>query len=231
MPRGRHAGEEPGRARPARGREADRAGHFPRPRRSAAAAARPHPAAYEGRSRNRGIKRPARRRDAVYPDQSGRGAGRHLPGDGPGPLRLSLRDAEHRPACRQRHVWAAAGRARHPMRAKIGESVRIFFGDAGPNAAAPSISSARFSAGSGAAGRRGRESVGSRRFRFRPATWSVELKIPPAGRYALIDHALSRVERGLERLLIIEGPKDDAIMSRGTSTPAPAPAPRAPAPR
>ena len=38
----------------------------------------------------------------------------------------------------------------------------------------------------------------------------------------LVDHALSRAERGLAGYLIVEGPEDDAIMHHGTADQAPA---------
>jgi hypothetical protein len=36
-----------------------------------------------------------------------------------------------------------------------------------------------------------------------------------AGRYVLINHALSRAERGLGGFLIVDGPQEDAIMHAG----------------
>ena len=51
----------------------------------------------------------------------------------------------------------------------------------------------------------------------------VEFKVDVPGRYVLVDHALSRMERGLKGLLVVEGPerpeifrshqKDDGAMS------------------
>jgi nitrite reductase (NO-forming) len=43
----------------------------------------------------------------------------------------------------------------------------------------------------------------------------VDFKIERAGRYTLVDHALSRVERGLVGSLIAEGPNDDQVMHAG----------------
>jgi nitrite reductase (NO-forming) len=43
----------------------------------------------------------------------------------------------------------------------------------------------------------------------------VDLKIQRAGRYTLVDHALSRIERGLAGFLIVDGPREDAIMHAG----------------
>ena len=43
----------------------------------------------------------------------------------------------------------------------------------------------------------------------------VEFKVDRAGRYVLVDHALSRAERGLAGFLIVDGPHEDEIMHAG----------------
>ena len=43
----------------------------------------------------------------------------------------------------------------------------------------------------------------------------VDFKIDRPGRYILVDHALSRLERGLAGSLIVDGPMDDEIMHQG----------------
>ena len=43
----------------------------------------------------------------------------------------------------------------------------------------------------------------------------VEFKIDRAGRYVLVDHALSRAERGLVGFLIVQGNHDDKFMHAG----------------
>ena len=43
----------------------------------------------------------------------------------------------------------------------------------------------------------------------------VDFKVQRAGRYTIVDHALSRLERGLAGFLIVDGPHDDAIMHAG----------------
>jgi nitrite reductase (NO-forming) len=47
------------------------------------------------------------------------------------------------------------------------------------------------------------------------AATMVEFKIDRPGRYTLVDHALSRLERGLVGFLIVDGPRDDEIMHAG----------------
>jgi nitrite reductase (NO-forming) len=46
----------------------------------------------------------------------------------------------------------------------------------------------------------------------------VDFKIARAGQFTLVDHALSRLERGLAGFLIVEGPHDDGIMHQGPAT-------------
>jgi nitrite reductase (NO-forming) len=43
----------------------------------------------------------------------------------------------------------------------------------------------------------------------------VDFKIDRAGRYTIVDHALSRIERGLAGLLIVDGPRNDEFMHEG----------------
>ena len=43
----------------------------------------------------------------------------------------------------------------------------------------------------------------------------VDFKIDRAGHYVLVDHALSRAERGLAGYLIVDGPREDDIMHSG----------------
>jgi nitrite reductase (NO-forming) len=43
----------------------------------------------------------------------------------------------------------------------------------------------------------------------------VDFKIDRPGRYVLVDHALSRLERGLSGFLLVDGPADDDLMHSG----------------
>jgi nitrite reductase (NO-forming) len=43
----------------------------------------------------------------------------------------------------------------------------------------------------------------------------VDFKLDRAGRYILVDHALSRLEHGLVGFLNVDGPKNDSIMHEG----------------
>jgi nitrite reductase (NO-forming) len=40
----------------------------------------------------------------------------------------------------------------------------------------------------------------------------VDFKLQRAARYTIVDHALSRLERGLVGFLIVDGPRDDDLM-------------------
>ena len=54
----------------------------------------------------------------------------------------------------------------------------------------------------------------------------VEFKLQRGGHYTLVDHALSRLERGLVGFLQVDGPRDDDIMHEGAATtPGAAPTP------
>jgi len=52
-------------------------------------------------------------------------------------------------------------------------------------------------------------------------TTVVDFKLDRAGTFVLVDHALSRAERGLAGYLVVDGPEDDDIMHHGTADHAP----------
>ena len=101
----------------------------------------------------------------------------------------------------------------HPLKAKVGDTVRIFFGVGGPN----------FTSSFHVIGE-----IFDRVYSFadvisKPAqgvqTISVpaggaaitEFKLEVPGNYTLVDHALARLERGLVGLLTVEGPPNPAV--------------------
>ena len=105
----------------------------------------------------------------------------------------------------------------HPLRARSGETVRIFFGVGGPNFTSSFhvigeiFDRAYQGASLGAAPLTGVQTVS-----VPPGGATiVEFKIDRAGRYTLVDHALSRIERGLVGFLIVDGPRDDELMHEG----------------
>lgn len=105
----------------------------------------------------------------------------------------------------------------HPLYANAGETVRIFFGVGGPNFTSSfhvigEIFDHVYSLGSVTSPPlTGVQTVG-----VPPGGATiVDFKIDRGGHYVLVDHALSRAERGLAGYLIVDGPEEDDIMHRG----------------
>lgn len=103
------------------------------------------------------------------------------------------------------------------LKANVGQTVRIFFGVGGPN-----YTSSFHVIGE----------IFDRVYPFASITsepltnvqtvtvppggaWIVEFKVDVPGTYILVDHALSRLERGLVGYLIVEGPDDPTIFKDG----------------
>lgn len=112
----------------------------------------------------------------------------------------------------------------HPLYANAGETVRIFFGVGGPNYTSSfhvigEIFDHVYSMGS--VTHPPVSNVQTVTVAPGGAT-IVDFKIDRGGHYVLVDHALSRAERGLAGYLIVDGPEDDAIMHRGPASEAPA---------
>jgi nitrite reductase (NO-forming) len=98
--------------------------------------------------------------------------------------------------------------AEHPMKAKVGETVRIYFGVGGPN-----VTSSFHVIGEIFDRVYGEASMGSPimtnvQTTLVPAGGAtiVEFKVEVPGRYILVDHSLSRLERGLAGFLVVEAP-------------------------
>jgi nitrite reductase (NO-forming) len=103
--------------------------------------------------------------------------------------------------------------AEHPMKAKVGETVRIFFGVGGPNATSSfHVIGEIF------------DRVYDQASITSPPATNVQTTVVPAGgativefklevpgRYILVDHALSRLERGLAGFLVVEGPENREV--------------------
>jgi len=105
----------------------------------------------------------------------------------------------------------------HPLYASAGETVRIFFGVGGPNFTSSfhvigEIFDHVYAMGSVASP----PLTGVQTVSVPPGGATiVDFKIDRGGHYVLVDHALSRAERGLAGYLIVDGPKDDDIMHAG----------------
>jgi nitrite reductase (NO-forming) len=98
--------------------------------------------------------------------------------------------------------------ALHPMHAKVGETVRVFFGVGGPNFTSSfHVIGTIFDKVYHLGGVLSEPLRGIQTTSVAPGGATVAeftLKVP--GRYAFVDHALARMERGLVGLLIADGP-------------------------
>ncbi len=103
--------------------------------------------------------------------------------------------------------------AEHPLQARVGETVRIYFGVGGPNVTSSfhvigEIFDRVYSEASLTA-----PPLTDVQTTLVPTGGAVivefELEVP--GRFILVDHSLSRMERGLAGFLVVEGPEDHSI--------------------
>ncbi|WP_245451068.1 copper-containing nitrite reductase [Borborobacter arsenicus] len=105
----------------------------------------------------------------------------------------------------------------HPLYANAGETVRIFFGVGGPNYTSSfhvigEIFDHVYTLGSVTSP----PVAGVQTVTVPPGGATiVDFKIDRGGHYVLVDHALSRAERGLAGYLIVDGPENDDIMHAG----------------
>lgn len=105
----------------------------------------------------------------------------------------------------------------HPMHAKVGQSVRVFFGDAGPD----------FTSSLHMIGAIFKNAYAWGSFENPPLHGIQTISVPPGGatvvevepqvpgKYILLDHAISRVEKGLAGFLLVTGPGNPAIFHAG----------------
>ena len=101
----------------------------------------------------------------------------------------------------------------HPMQAKVGETVRIYFGVGGPNFTSSfhvigEIFDKVYNLGGVTS-----EPLRGIQTATVPAGGAVitEFKVDVPGNYTLVDHALARAERGLVGILHVEGPSNTEI--------------------
>lgn len=97
--------------------------------------------------------------------------------------------------------------ANSPLKAKTGENVRIFFGVGGPNKTSSfHVIGEVFDKAYPLASLTSAPMTDIQTMTVPPGGAAVaEFKVDVPGRYVLVDHALSRMERGLKGLLVVEG--------------------------
>ena len=103
--------------------------------------------------------------------------------------------------------------AEHPLKARVGETVRIFFGVGGPNATSSfHVIGEIFDRVYDQAALGSPTATNVQTTTVAPGGATiVEFKLEVPGRYILVDHALSRLERGLAGFLVVEGEENPAI--------------------
>jgi nitrite reductase (NO-forming) len=108
----------------------------------------------------------------------------------------------------------------HPLRAKVGETVRLFFGVGGPNFTSSfHVIGEIFDKVYGMGGLTNPPLEGIQTVTVAPGGAVItEFKLHVPGNYTIVDHALARVERGLAGLLIVEGAPNPEIY-HGTPMP------------
>jgi nitrite reductase (NO-forming) len=101
----------------------------------------------------------------------------------------------------------------HPLQAKVGETVRIFFGVGGPNFTSSfHVIGEIFDKVYPLGGFLSPPLQGIQTVTVPPGgAAAVEFKTEVPGNYTLVDHALSRAERGLAGILHVEGPPNPEI--------------------
>jgi nitrite reductase (NO-forming) len=110
----------------------------------------------------------------------------------------------------------------YPLHAKVGESVRIFFGDAGPD----------FTSSLHMIGEIFKNVYAWGSFENPPLHGIQTISVPPGGaamvevipdvpgKYILLDHAISRMEKGLSGYLLVTGPAEPSIFRADEHNPA-----------
>ncbi len=101
----------------------------------------------------------------------------------------------------------------HPLEAKVGETVRIFFGVGGPNFTSSfHVIGEMFDRVYNLGGVLSEPLKGIQTVTVPPGGAVItEMKLEVPGNYILVDHALSRLERGLAGVLHVEGPASPEI--------------------
>ena len=101
----------------------------------------------------------------------------------------------------------------HPLHAKVGETIRVFFGDGGPNFTSSfHVIGEIFDKVYTLGGLTTPPLEGIQTISVPPGGAAIaEFKVDVPGNYTLVDHALARTERGLLGVLTVEGPQNKDI--------------------
>lgn len=101
----------------------------------------------------------------------------------------------------------------HPLHAKVGETVRLFFGVGGPNFTSSfHVIGEIFDKVYNLGGVISPPAEGIQTVTVAPGGAVItEFKLEVPGRYILVDHALARMEHGLSGVLIVDGPPNKEI--------------------
>ena len=101
----------------------------------------------------------------------------------------------------------------HPLHAKVGETVRIFFGVGGPNFTSSfHVIGEIFDKVYALGGTISKPIEGIQTVSVAPGgAVVVEFKLEVPGNYTIVDHALTRLERGLAGIMSVEGPPNPDI--------------------
>ncbi|MBP2295078.1 copper-containing nitrite reductase [Azospirillum rugosum] len=101
-----------------------------------------------------------------------------------------------------------------PLKVKVGETVRIWFGVGGPNLTSSfHVIGEIFDRVYNMGGLESEPNKGVQTVTVAPGgATMVEFKVDYPGKYALVDHALSRATKGLIGILEVEGPANDSII-------------------
>jgi nitrite reductase (NO-forming) len=108
----------------------------------------------------------------------------------------------------------------HPLKAKVGETVRIFFGVGGPNKTSSfhvigAIMDKVYDFG----GLIARPLDAIQTVTVPPGGAAVaEIKFEVPGTYTMLDHAIARAERGLKGSILVEGPENLAVFNPHVTT-------------
>ncbi len=111
----------------------------------------------------------------------------------------------------------------HPLQAKVGETLRMFFGVGGPNLLSSfHVIGEHFDRVYDQASLTSPPVTNVQTTAVAPGGATVvELKVEVPGRFLLVDHALSRLERGLLGFLQVEGAAQPELFHEGGAGPSP----------